>query len=554
LLRGLGVLGGYHFRRLPMRHALALGCAVLLCVTHGGAQGHAAHQVLRSIPADVLQREVPLATGRGTAHEPIATSSPEAQAYYDQGLAALHSYQWIEAARAFFAALRLDPNCAMAHAGLSVALSNLGVTDRARAEVEAARGLAPKASPRDRRRIELRTLQLAASSGGASGYLSALDRALADDPRDVELLLLRGLAEDQGGANPGMGANAAAASYFERALAAAPDYFAPHHYLVHAYENDGRVEAALPHAEAYARLAPDVPHAHHMYAHILRRAGRVAEAIREFQEAHDLTVAHERAGSVPREYDWHYPHNLDLLGVSYQYVGQIRRAEPLLREAFELPAAAQVAAVNKRAWPAFLLAHRSPANARAAAEALAGHPWPTARAAGQMGVAQIQLAAGQMRDAAAAIDAALRALREAGPEAANLAPDFRLLQGEFFLKTGDRARGAAMIREAAGQLAAAPNPDAWTQTLFTIESAAAFARAAGEWTLASDLAEALRRHDPTYPGTHYALGLAAERRGETAAAQREYQAAIAGWRDADPDLRALQDARTRLAALTRRRP
>src|SRR5262249_49978569 len=160
------------------------------------------------------------------------------------------------------------------------------------------------------------------------------------DPRDVELLLLRGLAEDQG-TNPGMGANRAAAGYFERALAAAPDYFAPHHYLIHADENDGRIERALPHAEAYARLAPEVPHAHHMYAHVLRRVGRIDEAIREFQRANDLTLAHERSGGVPRGYDWHYAHNLDLLGVSYEYVGQLRRAEPLLREGFELPAASQ---------------------------------------------------------------------------------------------------------------------------------------------------------------------------------------------------------------------
>jgi tetratricopeptide (TPR) repeat protein len=530
---------------------------VTVTAAHAVAQGHGAHDVLRSIPGEVLQRPVPLAAGRGTAHEPITTSSPQAQAYYDQGLSALHSYEWIEAARAFYTALRLDPNCAMAHEGLSVALSNLGATGPAQVEVEAARALAPKASPRERQRIELRATQLAASADGshaAAGYVSALERALADHPRDVELLLLRGLAEDQAGTNPGMGANRSAAAYFERALAAAPDYFAPHHYLVHADENDGRVDAALPHAAAYARLAPDVAHAHHMYGHVLRRAGRIAEAIAEFQQAHDVALAHQRAGGVPREYDWHYAHNLDLLGMSYQYVGQIRRAAPLLREAFELPAASKPAAVNKRAWPAFLLAQRSPAEARAAAEVLAGHEWPIARAAGQMGVAQVQLAAGQLRGAAAAIDAALGALREAGPDAANLAPDFRLLQGEFFLKSGDRARGAGMIREAAGQLTASTNPDAWTQTLFAVESAAAFARAAGEWTLASDLADALRRHDPSYPGTHYALGLAAEQRGDTAGAAREYRAALDGWRDADADSRALQDVRTRLAALTRRLP
>jgi tetratricopeptide (TPR) repeat protein len=440
----------------------------------------------------------------------------------------------------------------MAHAGLSVALSNLGATDRARAAIDAAQGLAAQVSPADRRRIELRARQLAAAAGGdaATAYVSALDRALADHPRDVELLLQRGLADDRRGANAGMGATAAAATYFERALAVAPDYFAPHHYLIHAYENDGRLGAALPHAEAYARLAPEVPHARHMYGHVLRRVGRIGEAIREFEKARELAVAHERSGGVPHEYDWHYAHNLDLLGMSYQYAGQLRKAEPLLRAAFELPAASRVAAVNKRAWPAFLLAHRSPAAARAAAEAHAGHEWPIARAAGQMAVAQARLAAGEMREAATAIDAALGALREGAPETATLAPDFRLLQGEFFLKSGDRARGAGMIREAVVQLEAGTNPDAWTETLFAIEAAAAVARGVGDLGLASDLAATLQRRDPAYPGTHYALGLTAEQRGDVPTARREYQAAIAGWRDADTDLGPLRDARARLAALT----
>jgi len=283
---------------------------------------------------------------------------------------------------------------------------------------------------------------------------------------------------------------------------------------------------------------------------VLRRVGRTGEAIREFENARDLAVADERNGGVPREYDWHYAHNLGLLGASYQYVGQLRKAEPLLRDAFELPAASRVAAVNKRAWPAFLLAYRSPAEARAAAATLAGHEWPIARAVGQMGIAQARLAAGEMREAATAIDAALVALREGTPETANLAPDFRLLQGEFFLKSGDRVRGAGMIREAAVQLEAGTNPDAWTEALFVIEAAAAFARGAGDLGLAADLAETLRRHDPAYPGTHYALGVTAEQRGDVLTAQREYQAAIAGWRDADLDLGPLQAARARAAALS----
>src|SRR5271169_6147983 len=79
------------------------------------------------IPAELLERPLPLRHGIGHAHEAVTTSSADAQAFYDQGLAYLHSYVWIEAARSFHQALRLDPKLAMAQLGLSYALGELGV-------------------------------------------------------------------------------------------------------------------------------------------------------------------------------------------------------------------------------------------------------------------------------------------------------------------------------------------------------------------------------------------------------------------------------------------
>ena len=89
-----------------------------------GQAQHSSHQ-LTAIPLEILERPVPLRPGIGRAHDDVHTTSRDAQALYDQGLAYLHSYVWIEAARSFNAALRLDPRLALAHAGLSVALVEL---------------------------------------------------------------------------------------------------------------------------------------------------------------------------------------------------------------------------------------------------------------------------------------------------------------------------------------------------------------------------------------------------------------------------------------------
>ncbi len=91
-----------------MKHLRLPVAAVLIALTAGVAaqQGHAIHRV-PSVPDELLNRPVPLRNGIGTAHDAVATTSKEAQAFYDQGLAYLHSYVWIEAARSFNQALRM---------------------------------------------------------------------------------------------------------------------------------------------------------------------------------------------------------------------------------------------------------------------------------------------------------------------------------------------------------------------------------------------------------------------------------------------------------------
>src|SRR5207237_1092540 len=44
----------------------------------------------------------------------VSTTSPECQAFVDQGLGYFYSYVWMEAARSFETALEYDPNCPMA--------------------------------------------------------------------------------------------------------------------------------------------------------------------------------------------------------------------------------------------------------------------------------------------------------------------------------------------------------------------------------------------------------------------------------------------------------
>jgi tetratricopeptide (TPR) repeat protein len=531
-----------------VRPALAV-VASLACSTSLAAQ-HASHR-LAPIPIEIVERPVALRTGIGAAHDPAATSSTQAQALYDQGLAYLHSYVWIEAARSFNAALRLDPRLALAQVGLSIAYVELSRPADANRALDAARALSPSLPDHDRRHVEARALQMAAEDAPGdptklAAYRKAIDAAIAAHATDVEFVLLRGLAESADPAERGQGSQAASIKYYERALTIAPTHFAARHYLTHAFENSGRQKEALDHSAAYATQAAAVPHARHMHGHNLRRAGRIHEAIAEFETADRLHREYIAREKIPGEYDWHFEHNLGLLGTSLQYVGQMKRAEAVLKAAFALPTNLLVQAYNKREWLMFLRARERYKEAEAAARMLIAHPHPVVQATGHIELGFVFLAVNQWNEAGASSNTALKLLRTA-PGGAVAANALLALQGEFYLRTAVREKGRATLEEVAKRVRAAPGPDNWAQAQFTLEAIARAARAIGDWELAGRIARQMVEHDPAYAGGHYALGLAAENAGDTATAKSAFALALKGWAKAEADLPELADLKRRMA-------
>jgi tetratricopeptide (TPR) repeat protein len=517
---------------------------------------------------ELVKRPLPLRAGVGSAHDTVATASKQAQAFYDQGLAYLHSYVWLEAARSFNQALRLDPLLAMAHLGLTIAYTELNAPPAARAALDRAKTLA--ATDHDRAHINARELQMGAESAtsgaGAelasptgptkvgpygratsderlAAYRSALDAALAKYPQDEELWLLRGQAESTDPAERGQGSVAGSIRFYEKAQAIAPAHFAAYHYLAHAYENTGRVSDALRAAAAYATMAPGVPHARHMHGHDLRRVGRIDEAIEEFHAAHTASTAYFKAEAIPVVYDWHYQHNLDLLAASYQYVGQMASAEPLFKESFAIPSSLIEQEFNKREWPVFLRGRGRSDEALAAANVLAGHRSPLISAIGHVEAGRALLQQGKFQAATDEANAALRLIR--GVEGGGLvATPLQTLQGEFFLRTGQTDKGRPMLQEVVKKIRLAAGPDAWTQAMFTIEEIARAARDIGDWELAGWAARQMVEHDPNYAGAHLALALVARHAGDEKTAHAESALAAKYWSKADPDLPELQAIRS----------
>ena len=102
-----------------------------------------------------------LIPGLGQISHPVSTTNPEAQKFFNQGLACLFGFNHEEAVRSFKYAATLDPQLAMAHWGIALALgSNYNMQAEgpqlleAYSHLQKAKALSDKASESERAYID----------------------------------------------------------------------------------------------------------------------------------------------------------------------------------------------------------------------------------------------------------------------------------------------------------------------------------------------------------------------------------------------------------------
>jgi tetratricopeptide (TPR) repeat protein len=506
---------------------------------------HSGHAHVGWVSAEILERPVSLRQGIGKIHEPVSTSSKQAQLFYDQGLAYLQSYEWIEAARSFHQALRTDPNLAMAYVGLSYAYSPMDFS-AATATLEKAQSLEAGISERERQRIKVRELQLQAmldpgSATAFAAFKGAIDDALREYPADEQFLLLRGNAEEINPFGNGQGCVVSSMPFYERALSVTPDNFAANHFLTHCYENSGRPEEALKFAREYVRLAPEIPHAHHMYGHVLRRTGGMLAAIAQFKIADELERAYFKRNNFEPTVDWHYPHNLGLLASSYQFLGKMREAESYYRKAGSLAAHSDFDAFNRKDLCEFFLDRGRYSEALPAARKLADSQFPLARAAGHSLAASALLSLDRRAEAAdefALAEKETAALPAAEGPAAKL---YVAMARAQMLLAEHNSEAQTLLERIAKRIHAENGPDSWIQGLYELERINRAARASGDWQVASQFANFMMDRAPEYAGSHYAVALSAQHDGDKQRENAQFTLALKAWEHADADLAEIRE-------------
>ncbi len=466
----------------------------------------------------VLERKIGLRNDIGRVHQAIATSSEQAQAFSDQGLALLHHYVWIDAARSFHQALRADPECAMCWMGLARAEQGLERPDATRAAIAKAQSLASKATPREQVFIALRARQIEAQDSGPLdqsekhlAYKAALDKALASYPEEPELWILRGNAEEPGPWGRGQFGGAASIAFYETALVRLPGHFGAHHYLVHSFENLAYPAEAAEHGKIYAEASPGVAHAQHMFGHVLPRLGRWEEALEQFRKADAIEEAYAKDQRLRPGDDWHHLHNLQLLGYTYLRLGKLAEAEKTFRRAFDTPARLPYRGTPQASLAEYYLLRGRWDDALAAAHALqVSTRTPAVHIVAAVVEGETLLAQGRESEARAAATRAAQMLevqrRELGSNARYLEifvrPYVDQLDTEIALRSESPEAAEASILKVADELSRNPRFDAWGEGLFRLERIAADARRAGRTQLAAEVELRMKKIDPDYvPGS-----------------------------------------------------
>jgi tetratricopeptide (TPR) repeat protein len=227
--------------------------------------------------ANLSARE-PVFDGLGSYSRKIATESPKAQRYFNQGLGFYHGFNHGAAIRAFREAARLDPKCAMAHWGIALAngphinfpmVPPPAAAEMAWKELQLAQQNAEKASPVEKALIEALSHRYA---NPQPEDRKPLDEAYAAAMREV----WKQFPDDQD-----------VGALFAEAMM---DLRPWNQWTLEGEPNPGTEEIVAT-LDAVLKLNPQHPFANHLYIHAVEasrnpeRADAAADRLRNLQPA-----------------------------------------------------------------------------------------------------------------------------------------------------------------------------------------------------------------------------------------------------------------------------
>ena len=291
-----------------------------------------------------------------THHFEITTDSPEAQAWFNQGVILMYGFNHGEAIRAFQEAAALDPDAAMAWWGIACANGmHINIPEVSEAQWRDSHAVAQRALAELDEESEMEHALVravarrtawpvpAAQRPYDEAYAKAMERVYARFGQHPDVAVL--YVEAQMNLQPWdywtpelkpKGRTAQFVQALERTLAAHPRHPQAAHLYIHAMEAGPDPARAEQAADTLRRHAPAAGHLVHMPSHLSARVGRYADAAVTNEEAVAADDAYFKIGTDPGIYYVYHAHNLHFLAFASMMEG---RYEPAIAAARRLESA-----------------------------------------------------------------------------------------------------------------------------------------------------------------------------------------------------------------------
>jgi tetratricopeptide (TPR) repeat protein len=294
---------------------LLLGAALpLVAAQDAPPASETAHSDHHNHSDTIAPMEATLLPGYGNGGFAVTTSSPQAQAFFSNGMELGAAFAHSAASEAMREAVRLDPACAMCLWGQALVEGptiNFGKDKAERkpllALVKQAGKLARKTGTA-RERDLIAALEKRYRSGKTekrdAEYAAAMRQVAARYPQDNEIAVLAADAmmvasfswEGEGFNRPLL---EDAAALLETVLARAPDHTPAIHFYIHAEEVLEQNAKAEPYANRLESLAPRASHLVHMPSHTWYWLGRYEDAAQTNARAVEIGKANARRLGLP---------------------------------------------------------------------------------------------------------------------------------------------------------------------------------------------------------------------------------------------------------------
>lgn len=301
--------------------------------------------------------KAPLFKGLDVINYSITTKNQEAQKYFNQGLALAYGFNHAEAARSFYYATKLDPQCAMCFWGYAYVLGpnyNAGMEpdnyERAYKAIQQAIKLSDKTTEKEKALIMALSKRYVSKpiddrSSLDIAYSEAMKNVAAKFPEDLDIATIYTESimnlhpwdlYDKNGIPKKWTPEIEAV--LTKILKRNPKHIGANHFYIHAVEASKTPERGNPSAQLFDEgLVPGSGHLIHMPSHIYIRTGEyhkgtLANINAVKTDSTYVTLCHAQ-GAYPLAY---YPHNYHFMAACATLEGNYKWAMLAAKKTSEL--------------------------------------------------------------------------------------------------------------------------------------------------------------------------------------------------------------------------